>query len=393
MPESPSALEHGFEIRLQLRPVLNQLGEIRTALGLLDEAEALAERLNDDRRRGRVYAFAANNCVISGEVDRALASGTRALEIAQSLGDRELRILATTTLEQVHYVCGEYPRVIQLAGDSLAILPADRIYESFGNIAPASVYDRGWLVAAFSQLGRFTEAAQYEEAAIRLAEPTRNAYTIGIVGLVAGVLYPLKGEWAMAHLRLERAIDVYRSANLLLMLPYVVASSARVLAQLGEAEKALERLREAEELLERPGRKGIGGERGWAFNSLGRASLLLGRLDEAQRWADRVIESLPGQRGFAAHARHLLGEIAAHPDRFDPSLAETHYTQALALADSLGMRPLVAHSHLGLGTLYRRIGDHAKGHEHLTVAAAMSREMDMPFWLTKAEGAMRVAAT
>ena len=37
-------------------------------------------------------------------------------------------------------------------------------------------------------------------------------------------------------------------------------------------------------------------------------------------------------------------------------LAEASYRQALALAEELGMRPLQAHCHLGLGTLYARIG-------------------------------------
>jgi hypothetical protein len=49
------------------------------------------------------------------------------------------------------------------------------------------------------------------------------------------------------------------------------------------------------------------------------------------------------------------------------------------------MRPLVAHCHLGLGTLYRRIGDGAKVKEHLTTATTMYRKMDMRFWLAQAE--------
>jgi hypothetical protein len=49
------------------------------------------------------------------------------------------------------------------------------------------------------------------------------------------------------------------------------------------------------------------------------------------------------------------------------------------------MRPLVAHCHLGLGTLYRRAGDAAKAQEHLTTARNMYREMGMTFWLEKAE--------
>ena len=39
----------------------------------------------------------------------------------------------------------------------------------------------------------------------------------------------------------------------------------------------------------------------------------------------------------------------------------------------------------GLGKLYRRTGDRAKAAEHLTIAATMYREMDMGFWLEKAE--------
>jgi predicted ATPase len=54
MPERPSTLEQGFEIRLELGTVLVRLGEVRRRLEHMREAETLAERLNDDRRRGRV---------------------------------------------------------------------------------------------------------------------------------------------------------------------------------------------------------------------------------------------------------------------------------------------------------------------------------------------------
>jgi hypothetical protein len=45
------------------------------------------------------------------------------------------------------------------------------------------------------------------------------------------------------------------------------------------------------------------------------------------------------------------------------------------------MRPLVAHCHLGLGRLDRRVGDRARAGEHLALAATMYREMEMRFWL------------
>ena len=52
------------------------------------------------------------------------------------------------------------------------------------------------------------------------------------------------------------------------------------------------------------------------------------------------------------------------------------------------MRPLMAHCHLGLGTLARRTGDPATAQEHLGTAATMYREMHMGFWLDRAEAEM-----
>src|SRR4051812_24518895 len=68
--------------------------------------------------------------------------------------------------------------------------------------------------------------------------------------------------------------------------------------------------------------------------------------------------------------------------------AEAPSRQALALAEELGMRPLVAHCHLGLGTLYRKIGRHEQARSELATALELYREMDMPYWLARAETAL-----
>jgi predicted ATPase len=101
LPENPCTLELGFEIRLELRPVLSQLGEFPRVLERLRETEVLAERLNDDRRRGQVCAFTTNVHSLLGELDEAVATGTRALEIAARLDDSKLRILTTNYLQQM----------------------------------------------------------------------------------------------------------------------------------------------------------------------------------------------------------------------------------------------------------------------------------------------------
>ena len=93
------------------------------------------------------------------------------------------------------------------------------------------------------------------------------------------------------------------------------------------------------------------------------------------------------ERGHQAYALRLLGEIAAH--RFPPDVDEaaTHYCQALALAEELGMRPLQAHCHRGLGTLYARTGQRDQARTALATAIELYRGMDMTFWLPQTEAA------
>ena len=388
LPESQATLEQGVDIRLELRPVQNLLGEVRRSLERLREAETLAANLHDDRRRGRVYAFMATTLSHLGELDEALVAGTQALEIAERLGDLRLRLLTTIYLEQAHYYRGDYERVVELATDNLAALPAAWISESFGSATPISSFDRYWLVRGLAELGRFAEAAQYEAEALRLAEPTHHAYTVGTAHFTAGWLHLLKGDWAQARSGIEHGIAAHRTGNIVLGLPPAVASLAWVLAQVGEVSEALTQLREGEELLERHAAKGITLHRGWGYHALGCAGLLLGRLDEARSLGDRALKYSPSHSGSAAHALHLLGDIAAHPDRFDAERGEAHYRQALALAEPRAMGPLVAHCHLGLGKLSRRTGKRHEAKEHLTTATTMYREMDMRFWLEQAESEM-----
>ena len=86
--------------------------------------------------------------------------------------------------------------------------------------------------------------------------------------------------------------------------------------------------------------------------SLGEAQLLAGRLEEAHALAERALALAREhqERGHQAYALRLLGDIAAQREPPECEQAEAYYHQALTLAEELGMRPLLAHCHLGLGT-------------------------------------------
>jgi tetratricopeptide (TPR) repeat protein len=116
------------------------------------------------------------------------------------------------------------------------------------------------------------------------------------------------------------------------------------------------------------------------------ALLLARELGEAAALAERalVLSRERLEQATEARALRLLGEIAAQEPGCDRQAADRHYDDALSLAGELGLRPLVAHCHLGLGKLWRRAGDGQNGARHLATATEMFRELGMPFWHEKA---------
>jgi len=120
---------------------------------------------------------------------------------------------------------------------------------------------------------------------------------------------------------------------------------------------------------------------------LGEAFLAAGRGPDALTAAEEglAVARRHGERGFEARALRLLGAIHSGDGRVDAAKGEGLVGEAMVLATELGMRPLVAHCHLGLGKLYRRTGQHEQAQEHLTTATTMYRAMGMTYWLEKAE--------
>jgi tetratricopeptide (TPR) repeat protein len=207
--------------------------------------------------------------------------------------------------------------------------------------------------------------------------------------LAEGDVYLAQGAFAEAASPLERAVVLSESAEISYFGPLITAT-------LGYAYSLTERVAEAVQLLEgldqRPGQlaSAYGNSYLRRVAHLGEAYLLAGRLADATEAAERglALARERKERGNEAWALRLVGEIVARAEPPDVDRGEAYYRQALALAEELGMRPLVAHCHLGLGTLYQKLGRDEEAQGELTTAAEMYRAMDMTFWLEQAEAAL-----
>ena len=130
------------------------------------------------------------------------------------------------------------------------------------------------------------------------------------------------------------------------------------------------------------------------LSALGEAYLHAGRLEEAHALATCALEyhRTHQERGREAHALRLLGDIAARRDPPEAEQTEGSYRQALTLAEELGMRPLQAHCHRGLGMLYATTGQGEQARTKLSAAVDLYHAMEMTFWLPETEAALAQVA-
>jgi predicted ATPase len=113
LPESRETIEQAIDLRFDLRSSLYPLAELGRILDYLRESETMAEALGDQRRLGKVADYLAHYFWWSGEPERAIESGERALAIAAALGDFGLKAAATFYQGRAYLTLGEFAR----AGD------------------------------------------------------------------------------------------------------------------------------------------------------------------------------------------------------------------------------------------------------------------------------------
>jgi tetratricopeptide (TPR) repeat protein len=235
-----------------------------------------------------------------------------------------------------------------------------------------------------SQLGRFDEAIGHAEAAVRIAEEADHPFSLfaGLADL--GRTYLRRGDLPRATRDLERCYDLCRSWHIVAGRLLAAAAPGAAYALAGRADEALPLVAGAvDEFRSRP----IHGRPAFILLHAGTSYLAVGRLDEAASHASEALALTRrlGARASEAHALCLAGDVASAGGAED---ARGYYREALRLAGELGMRPLVAHCHLGLGKLYHRAGRRQEAREHLTVAAASYREMGMNLWRDQAEAGL-----
>jgi tetratricopeptide (TPR) repeat protein len=380
LPETRVMREQAMQLRLDLRRPLVRQGEFGRALYTLHEAATLAEILGDRVRLAYISSHMADYFRATGAYDRALAAGQRALDLAEALKDGLLQAMTHERLGVVYHMLGDFRRATEMLRRSMSAYDSAPSCKPVGIAASGAVESRARLILCLADIGAFAEGILIAEEIVPMAEGLNHPVSLARAYCGVGVLYLLKGDLLQAIPVLKRGLAVCDTWNvwdwhsgIASALGYAYVLCGRVSEALPLLEQAVERSRRLD-----------------AQTYLAAAYLHGARLGDASAVATQALEHSRErrQRGTEALVLHLLGDLAMHYDSPEIDQAEAYYHQALSLATELGMRPLEAHCHRGLGTLYRQTGQAEQAHAELSTAIAMYREMAMTFWLPETEAAL-----
>jgi class 3 adenylate cyclase/tetratricopeptide (TPR) repeat protein len=387
LPATREALEQSVDLGLELRNALFIAGELPRMFEPLLAAEATAERLGDDVRRGRVSAVLTNSRWAVGEYDAAVDAGLRTLAIADKLDDRSLRAVANQYLGQAYHALGDYERGIAHLRSAVATLEGDLANRRLGMPSPPAVFSRCWLVWCLGECGEFPEARRRSRENLAIAEASDQLYSVAQAQFGHGILSYFLGEFAEATAVLESARALCEAGNLKLTRAMTELFLGRVYSLSGQVPAAIA-------VLDRSRTTSAAIRFGYchvlATIWYSQALILDRRFADARQHAETSLTLARAQRarGLEARALRVLGELSASGDAPDAEASEKLYAEAMAIATELGLRPLLSRCRVGVANVYTRTGRTERAREALTTAAGEFGRMEMTRWRERAERAL-----
>jgi DNA-binding winged helix-turn-helix (wHTH) protein/class 3 adenylate cyclase/tetratricopeptide (TPR) repeat protein len=391
-PEQRATREQAIDLRLALRSALQPSNDLERILTYLHEAEALAAALDDQHRLARISLFLSRYFSLIGAYDQAIPAAQRALALAATSGDSILYALAHLKLGLAYQPQGDYRHAIDCLGQTVMALDRARRCERFGEPILPAVQSRAWLAWCHAELGTFAVGRVLGDEGLRIAKAVDHPGSLMVAPWGGGLLAFHQGDLCRALPQLELAMGICQDTDLPIWFP-------RIATTLGAAYTLGGRVADAILLLTQAMEQSVTVKRGGRPESicglaLGEAYLLASRLEEAHVLAERALALARAlqHRGSQAYALRLLGEIYVQGKPLNVTEAEAYYQQPLTLAEELGMRPLQAHCHRGLGTLYAKLGQREQARAALSMSIELYSAMEMTFWLPEAKAALAQVA-
>jgi class 3 adenylate cyclase/tetratricopeptide (TPR) repeat protein len=391
LPDDDATARIRLDIVSTLNVLISWLGAYPDMAPVLDEAQELADRLQDKPQQARILSARVHMFNILGRLDDAIALAEYTRASARRSGEANLLASATFFAGQSYFNAGKLKRAEATLSENLQTIAgltgaaadprggtAVQVQYTSRTLLPLTHGTRG-LARAF--LGEFTGAAEDVVTTTHLAAHTGRAYDRVFALTVGGLAALQRRQASLAETLCQQGLALSDSSEIFQLKAPLQAALGHALLLRGELDAASEILTAGYRLARDTSRPMFQIS---AATGLALASLRLGEPDLARGFADESVEMAGrlGFHGFRVQALRAQGLVLVGTSGLeDEGLAVL--AAALALAETLHMRAEIAHGHMILAT-----ANAPSAHTHLEEAAHRYETLGMADWCDTARTAI-----
>ncbi|HUF84159.1 MAG TPA: LuxR C-terminal-related transcriptional regulator [Acidimicrobiia bacterium] len=281
------------------------------ASGWLGRARRLLAEEPECRECGALLVREAEAEHSAGDVDRALETAERAVEIARRLGDLDLEAQALQATGQLLIAAGRPTAGLAAFDEAMVLATQGRL----GPLETGRVYCS--LIGACEELSDYRRAAEWTDFGSRWSQDHPRTVFPGLCRLHRATVLQLRGEWTEAEEEARRAYTELCDVN--------VVNSGAAFYEIGEIRRRLGDIEGAEEAFQRADELGCQPQPGLALLRLAQ-----GRVDAAATSIARVVSEETWNRLTRAKLLPAQVEIAIAADDLDRARAATEELEATA---------------------------------------------------------------
>jgi class 3 adenylate cyclase len=381
LPETEERKKKQLDVLVLAVTPLHLLGFPEGSLSMLQEGEALAKELRDNRHLTFFYSRLSNYYTYRGNHLLGVKYSEDAFQEGRKSEDVDLMVPVAQGLCSAYVASGQLDKAVATARVALDLLEKkERTSDFFG--LPVNPYATlsGYCGLSMGWLGNFLEGELFLEKGLRHAARIGDLRTLALVEFLYGSFCHAKGDWKAAAEHAQKQIGYGEEAKYLILLGWGWGFLGSAYAYLGDpetgrsyGEKGIKMQRDA----------GIEFFLSYQHLALGVTHLQLGDPEKARGSVEEALRlsQKNNEKYWEALSWIFLGRILGRTETPQIRKAEECILQGMRLSDELKTQPTSAQGHLFLGELYAHGGQKEKALENLAKAETMFQEMGMDYWL------------
>jgi tetratricopeptide (TPR) repeat protein len=375
LPNPPEAQRMQIDAILKLAAVSSSREDLARDQANLEQAQALAEFLQDQPRLVQVLYWQGRLAYVRGDLQTAITYAEQSLSIADHLEDETLSAPPVNLLGRSYTMWWDVTR-----GSQLMVRSTARMHQIGNRVEEATA--AGFAAMAFGALGEFAQALAYGDRGIALAQESTNPFAESAALFYRGVAHTHQGAWTQAMADFDTARQVAAGVGDHFRVYVVNLYAGWAATRAGNPAAGRMLLEQAFTIAE---------QIGTVFHvALGKAwlaacALALGELDTVPALCQETlrIAEETSDRFARAVTYRALAEALTLGTASDRQQAEQAIGKAIQLWKEIEFNPELARTYVSYARLLQRWGQDGQAKAYLTKAIAMFQEMGMDWDLTQ----------